>query len=118
MVRSRSHDNRVIEYNGNQWIYNDTKKPIEHGICYDCGLEYSSNSWVEAVVPDDYWNIIKPDGCANGCGLLCITCMARKFSELGFSDVPVWLCGMEPFRTMTGDPGDGNNIKILRESLI
>ncbi len=51
--------------------------------CYDCGLEYSDDGWIEAIIPDKIWNKIKPDGCEDGCGLLCITCIARRLNKLG-----------------------------------
>ena len=80
--------------------------------CYDCGLEYSDDGWIEAIIPDKIWNKIKPDGCEDGCGLLCITCIARRLNKLGMKHVPIWLCGTESVDAMAGDPGD--NIDILR----
>jgi len=80
--------------------------------CYDCGLEYSDDGWIEAIIPDIIWNKIKPDGCDDGCGLLCITCISRRLNQLGMKHVPVWFCGIESVDAMQGDPGD--NIDILR----
>ena len=83
-----------------------------HAHCYDCGIMYGGNSWVEAVIPDKVWNKIKPTGCQDGCGILCISCIARRLRILGIKEVPVWLCGTEPLVTMHGDPSD--NLEILR----
>ncbi len=30
--------------------------------CYDCGLEYGIDGWIEAIVPDYVWNLIRPEG--------------------------------------------------------
>jgi hypothetical protein len=73
--------------------------------CYDCGRPYGDDGWIEAVIPDKVWNRIKPDGCSDGAGLLCINCISDRLSAAGISDVPVWLCGMEPLKAMHGDPG-------------
>ena len=64
---------------------------------------------------NNIWNKIRPNGCAEGCGLLCISCIAKRLDEEGFKDVPVWLCGTEPLKAMTGNPGDKDNINILRK---
>jgi len=81
--------------------------------CADCGLEYGGPAWIEAIIPDKVWNMIRPAGCAEGCGILCITCIARRLKEHGVtSKVPVWLCGTEQLEAMDGDPGE--NINILR----
>lgn len=81
--------------------------------CYDCGLEYEDPAWIEAVIPDKVWNAIRPDGCGEGCGLLCITCISRRLEKKGYKKVPIWLCGTEPLRAMSGKPGD--DLNILRE---
>lgn len=83
-----------------------------HAHCYDCGLRYGGDSWVEAIIPDKIWNKIKPKGCGDGAGLLCISCIARRLSILGYEDVPVFLCGTEPLRAVEGDPAD--NLSLLR----
>lgn len=75
-----------------------------HCQCYDCGIQYGNDNWIEAVIPDKVWNKIKPKNCADYCGILCISCIARRLSVLGYDDVPVWLCGTEPFKSMVGDP--------------
>ena len=72
--------------------------------CYDCNMEYGGDNWIEAVIPDKIWNKIKPDGCGDGCGILCISCIARRLKLGGFRDIPIWLCGTEPLVAMTGDP--------------
>jgi hypothetical protein len=78
--------------------------------CHDCGLEYDSDEWIEAVIPDLIWYEISPTKDAGG--LLCISCMARRLKQKGYDKVPVWLCGMEPFKVVEGDPGD--NLELLR----
>lgn len=78
--------------------------------CYNCGMEYGCNSWIEAVIPDHIWYLISPTGGQGG--ILCIACMAAKLKEMGLEEVPVWLCGMEPFKTYSGDPKD--NLYLLR----
>ncbi len=75
--------------------------------CYDCNMEYGKD-WIEAVIPDKIWNKIKPDSC----GLLCISCISKRLRKSGFKNVPIWLCGMEPLKAMSGDPED--NIELLR----
>lgn len=81
--------------------------------CYGCGKEYGGKDWVEAVIPDKIWAVISPtkDTDATG-GILCISCMARRLRKAGYDQVPVWLCGTEPFRAMSGDPND--NLTLLR----
>lgn len=79
--------------------------------CYDCGLEYGGLGWIEATIPDKIWNKIKPQDCADGCGLLCINCISRRLKRAGFKKVPVWLCGTEPLVAMAGE----EDIKLLRE---
>lgn len=59
-------------------------EPVAIG-CYDCGLPYGSDGWIEAIIPDDIWKQISPDG--TGRGLLCINCIARLCAEQGFEDV-------------------------------
>ena len=76
--------------------------------CADCGLAYGDDGWIEAIVPDRIWDRIRPGGSYPGGGILCITCMARRLTRLGFSfkAIPVWLCGTEPFKAVPGDPRD------------
>lgn len=78
--------------------------------CYDCGLEYGKSSWIEAIIPDKIWDYIRPDGCGQGCGILCISCISRRLNEKKLSNVPVWLCGTEPLTAKT----DGPDIIVLR----
>lgn len=82
--------------------------------CYDCNLEYGGDGWIEAIIPDKIWDMIRPDGCAEGQGLLCITCISRRLAEKGLKNIPVWLCGTEPLKARTGGPGDEPDIFILR----
>jgi len=63
--------------------------------CYDCGLPYQDDGWIEANIPDEIWKAISPTG--DDGGLLCVTCMARRLKKAGFEDVPVQFCGAEPF---------------------
>jgi hypothetical protein len=79
--------------------------------CYDCGLEYGSTGWIEAIIPDKIWNDISPTN--SEAGILCITCISRRLTEKGYKSVPVWLCGTEPLRAMPGDPG--KNSQLLRD---
>ena len=73
--------------------------------CYDCELEYGGDGWIEAIIPDKIWNKIRPEGNAENCGILCITCIVKRLRAGGFKGVPVWLCGTEPLIAFTGDPG-------------
>lgn len=81
--------------------------------CYDCGLGYESDNWIEAVIPDLIWAVITPTKDINPKGgILCISCMAKRLKRAGYKNVPVWLCGIEPFRVVEGDPED--NLSLLR----
>jgi hypothetical protein len=80
--------------------------------CYDCGLEYGSLGWIESIIPDHVWNRIKPEGCANGCGILCIICISKRLAKLEVQNIPVWLCGMEPLKAHAGDSSD--ELELLR----
>lgn len=81
--------------------------------CYDCGRTYGDDAWVEAVVPDFVWDIIRPEGKQPGCGILCIHCMGARIKANDLGDVPVWLCGTEPYKAMAGDPS--KSMELLRE---
>ena len=81
--------------------------------CYDCGLPYGQNGWIEAIIPDKIWNKIQPDGCADGGGILCILCISKRLDQIGLKGVPVWLTGTEPLKAMLGSPGE--NINTLRD---
>jgi len=59
--------------------------------CYDCGAEYGGLGWIEAIIPDKVWDMIRPEGCAKGTGLLCICCISRRLERKGLKNVPVWL---------------------------
>jgi hypothetical protein len=71
--------------------------------CNDCGEVYGGSSWIQAMIPDDIWNKIRPLGCAIGCGILCISCMSYRLKAAGLKNVPVWLCGTGPLKAMQGD---------------
>ena len=83
--------------------------------CYDCGLKYGSDAWIEAIIPDKIWARIRPekDETSKTGGILCISCIVRRLNILGYKNVPIWLCGTEPIISMRGDPGE--SIEILRE---
>lgn len=80
--------------------------------CANCGLEYGGDAWIEAVIPDKVWNDIRPEGKPEGAGILCISCIAKRLTQKGYTDVPVWLCGTEPLKVIEGDPSD--SIDLLR----
>ena len=79
--------------------------------CYDCGLEYGGLGWIEAVIPDKVWDIIRPEGANEACGILCINCISRRLERKGLKDIPVWLSGTEPLKAMSGD----TSLKMLRD---
>ena len=81
--------------------------------CADCGMPYTSPRWIEAIIPDHVWNLIRPDGCGEGAGLLCISCMSGRLTAASLTDVPVWLCGVEPLVAHSGDPAE--ELKVLRK---
>lgn len=91
-------------------MMNNKSKP--EAACFDCGIPYGEETWVEAIIPDKIWNDIRPDGSAENCGLLCISCMTGRLTRSGYIGVPVWLCGTEPLVAMPGDPAQ--NLDILR----
>jgi len=78
--------------------------------CYDCGLEYGSVGWIEAIIPDKVWDMIRPEGSGKGCGILCINCISRRLARKGLKKIPVWLCGTEPLEAVSGS----SNLSILR----
>lgn len=51
--------------------------------CYDCGLPYSDDGFVDVVIENDKWREISPDG--NGNGLLCFNCMCRRASAVNIA---------------------------------
>ena len=64
--------------------------------CYDCGLKYTSDRWVEAVIPNKIWERITPNS-NKGAGLLCISCMAVRLKGLGIDVVPIQIASI-PFK--------------------
>jgi len=72
----------------------DMPRNSNNAKCYDCGLEYGGDAWIEATIPDSVWTQISPR--ENGAGLLCIACICRRLTAHGMSNVPVFLCGTEP----------------------
>lgn len=79
--------------------------------CYDCGLEYGGDGWIETIIPNFYWNLIRPEGCGLECGILCISCIAQRLNKLGIKKVPVWLVGTEPLIAYSGEPTKEDMIK-------
>lgn len=70
------------------------------GKCYDCGISYGVDGWIEAVIPNKIWNEISPRKSSGG--LLCICCISKRLYKFGYpmSSVPIMLCGMEPIYTV------------------
>ena len=68
------------------WKYTEDERPVAE--CYDCGLDYGSDTWVDVIVPDDIWELINPTY-YRGAGLLCFNCMVRRLQFLGLEDVPM-----------------------------
>lgn len=56
--------------------------------CYDCGLPYGSDGWVDVVINDADWELINPS-LHKGGGLLCFNCMMRRFAEIGKEDIKI-----------------------------
>ena len=86
--------------------------------CYDCGKVYGKDDWIEAIIPDKVWEEINPSEHKGG-GILCIACIAKRLIKAGYGregrgNVPVWLCGTEPFLTMPGQIDSLGQIAILR----
>ena len=71
-----------------KWKYSEGD--ISTGTCYDCGLWYGCSSWVDAIVPNDVWELINPSE-HEGSGLLCFNCMTRRVEFLGCESVPISL---------------------------
>jgi hypothetical protein len=59
--------------------------PVAIG-CYDCGIPYGDDAWIEILVPNDVWAVIAPH---DGQGLLCINCIAQRCVEAGLENVPM-----------------------------
>lgn len=78
--------------------------------CYDCGLEYTGPGWIEAVIPDYVWSLIKPE---EGAGLLCITCICKRLNKIGLDNVPCFICGTEPINVLV-NPDNRIREYILR----
>lgn len=60
----------------------------ERSGCYDCGREYGDRfGFPDLVVPHDIWNkYISPT--KNEGGLLCPSCMCKRASDAGLSEIP------------------------------
>lgn len=46
--------------------------------CFDCGLPYGGDNWVDMVLPNEQWNEIFPEHN----GLLCPNCIMKRASKL------------------------------------
>ena len=89
-------DGRLVRFADGLWRYEDTGETVEDfeqtgTPCQGCGRVYV----LDVVVPDDLWEIIKPEGKSRGAGMLCPVCIAHRLEEhLGFSAVhlvfPCW----------------------------
>lgn len=49
--------------------------------CQGCGVCYTA----DLLVPDDVWEKIKPEGKAQGAGLLCPNCIMSRLAAIGWS---------------------------------
>ena len=58
--------------------------------CFDCGLPYGGDAWMDALVPNDVWEIINPTY-HEGAGILCVSCINLRCIEAGLLYVPVWI---------------------------
>ena len=67
-------------------------------IFHDCGLSYLSDGWIETRIPNETWNIITAEDDAS---LLCVTCINKRCTRQGLTDVPVEFIGVEALRTVT-----------------
>jgi hypothetical protein len=52
--------------------------------CSDCPLPYGDPGWCDAVVPNDVWGAIAPEG-----GVICLACMSRRAVRLGLDNIPL-----------------------------
>jgi len=57
--------------------------------CTDCGRLYGESGFIDAIIPNKYWEEISPTG-GHG-GILCICCMSKRLTEKGYKKVPVIL---------------------------
>ncbi len=83
MTARAYRDTRPIEYNGQRWVYSDTKKTFSRGCkCRGCGNQFK----LDLIVPDNLWEKIKPEGKPPGAGLLCGACIMKRIETLaGYS---------------------------------
>ena len=58
--------------------------------CFDCGFEYGSPGWVDAVIPDDDWIAIGMKRCE---GLLCFNCIMKRCEGRGVKASVVLMSG-------------------------
>ena len=50
--------------------------------CQMCGEKFT----VDLMVPDDLWEVVKPEGTAKGAGLLCGSCIMRRIEQVSGFD--------------------------------
>lgn len=46
--------------------------------CFDCGMEYGGEDWIDTVLPNEQWKMIFPEHD----GLLCSNCIIKRASKL------------------------------------
>jgi len=46
--------------------------------CFDCGMAYGEDDWIDTVLPNEQWETIFP----KGNGLLCANCIIKRASKL------------------------------------
>ena len=46
--------------------------------CFDCGMPYGENDWIDTVLPNEQWKMMFPE---HG-GLLCANCIIKRASKL------------------------------------
>ena len=84
MTVTSYRDIRPIKYDGQKWIYEDTKRKVKMSCkCQSCRKQYK----VDLIIPDDLWEKIKPEGKPEGAGLLCGSCNMKKIEASNKYDV-------------------------------
>lgn len=46
--------------------------------CFDCGMPYGTEDWVDIVLPNEQWDMIFPEHD----GLLCPNCIMKRASKI------------------------------------
>lgn len=60
-----------------KWKYKDSEKP-KITCCYDCGMPYGGEDWIDTVLPNEQWDLIFPEHD----GVLCANCIIKRASKL------------------------------------